>query len=246
MSFFMMRTLLLIILLIFTLPASAYWSKIVETSNTTFYIDQATIHKEGQLTTVQELQDFIQNSQAVVLSLQSQKEYDCKAGTFRIIDATPFSGNMSSGTVLAMSRDDKEKFLKIGQWQTIEKNAPLQIILNAVCHEWIKIVDGESSTFYLDKATITTNNQFVSVWELIDLDQKDEKFGFLSMRWLKEYDCQKQRFREHKFFAHSGPMASGTILSGEQKISDWEPLNDSKKNILSILCNQMVTAKNPF
>lgn len=242
----MMRILLLISLLMMAVPVSAYWSRIVETSNTTFYIDQATIHKEGHLTTVNELQDFLQNSQATVLSLQSHKEYDCKAGTFRILDATPFSGNMTSGTALTMTRDDKEKFLKIGQWQTIEKNAPLQIILSTVCHEWIKIVDSENSSFYIDKATIQRNNQFVSLWELIDLDHKDEKFGFLSMRWLKEYDCQKQRFREHKFFAHSGPMASGTILSGEQKISNWEALNDSKKNILTILCNQTMSAKNQF
>ena len=232
-----MRNLLFILFVITSTPVLASWAKLVKTDNTTFYIDQATIHKNGQFVKVAELLDFNPKaSEAMALSLKLQTEYDCKAEKYRILEATPFSGNLLSGNMLTLSKEETGDVLQMKQWLLIDPDAPLHIILNAVCHDWERVVNTDNGTFYIDKTSIKKNDQFVSVWELVDLKERDEKFGFYSMRWLKEYDCKGEKFREHQFFVHSEPMAQGNVVSGEQSTSEWEQLNEQKKVILPMLC----------
>ncbi len=83
-------------------PAWAEWVMVDKNDEATFYIDPATIRKDGNLRRVWELQNLKQHDNGVI-SWRALKEYDCKEERSRTLTASIHSEPMAGGKVLHMN-----------------------------------------------------------------------------------------------------------------------------------------------
>jgi hypothetical protein len=95
----------------------------------------------------------------------------------------------------------------------------LAISLPAVA-EWVEVAETDKVHVYLDPATIRKDGNLRKAWELQNLKQRD-KSGYLSRRFLWEFDCKEERRRSLSFSIHSEPMAGGNVLGSESETDPW-------------------------
>ena len=58
------------------------------------------------------------------------------------------------------------------------------------------------------------------VWAMQDLKKK-QRNGEMSRRLLREYDCEKERFKLLSVSTHSGPMATKQTLVSTDEAGEW-------------------------
>ena len=87
-------------LLMATGTASAEWVQIGETDSSNFYIDPATIRKDGNLRKVWEITDLKQRSKDGAMSVRVRTEYDCKNERFWTMSLSDHSEPMAGGETL--------------------------------------------------------------------------------------------------------------------------------------------------
>lgn len=121
-----MRGILCFFLVLVAVPAWAEWVKVSENKDATFYIDPATIRKDGNLRRVREMQDLKTRDNDGEMSLQSLEEYDCKAKRNRTLAFATFSDPKGRGKML-YSTNSSDK------WNSIPPSTPALVILNRVC-----------------------------------------------------------------------------------------------------------------
>ena len=89
---------------------------------------------------------------------------------------------------------------------------------------WVLVAQIDTGDHYIDPETIRKDGNFVRVWEIRNLKQRD-KDGELSRRTRWEYDCKQERSRLLSISSHSGPMAGGkTLTSVTEGMWGWADL----------------------
>ena len=99
---------------------------------------------------------------------------------------------------------------------------------------WTKMMDAtegsDQGTFfsvYTDVDTMHNSDDLIKVWELYDYrtvqSEKDIK-PYLSLMVRTEYDCSKERSREHYIAVFSKNMGKGDRRGDEEHIRSWELL----------------------
>ena len=95
------KALLLSLLLLVTGSAWADWVALGAVDDETFYIDPATIRKDGNLRKVWEIVDHKQRQRNGEFSIRSRKEYDCSGERVRTLTLSTHSGPMATGETIA-------------------------------------------------------------------------------------------------------------------------------------------------
>jgi hypothetical protein len=84
----MRNAILMLLLVVVAAPACAEWVKAGEAGIATYYIDPATIRKNGNFSRVSQVHDFEDRQKGGEMSRQGLMEYDCKEGRYRILEFT--------------------------------------------------------------------------------------------------------------------------------------------------------------
>jgi len=77
--------------------------------------------------------------------------------------------------------------------------------------EWTLFMEMEDGTWYVDKATRTSDSQ-PGIWTLFDHKTPVGAFGVRSVKTLVETDCQEGWLREKSLLVFNDQMAKGSIL----------------------------------
>jgi hypothetical protein len=133
-----MRVVLTLLLLIATAPARADWVKVgksektvlyVMSEETVYYIDPATITKEGNLGRVWEIHDMTEKGPRGERSILAQVEYDCAEKQMRTLHASGHSQRMAKGEIIALGKPAED-------WTILQPGKSTENfykILNIVC-----------------------------------------------------------------------------------------------------------------
>ena len=120
------KTLLLIAIFL-TGSAWADWARISGNAELTYYIDPATIRKDGNLRKVWSLLDRKEpDEKSAELSTRTRQEYDCKEERYRFLNMTEHSGQMATGNTLKSINTPSE-------WWDVPPKSMVEIVLKAVC-----------------------------------------------------------------------------------------------------------------
>ena len=122
----MKRTIVAVLLLMAFAPAQAEWVRVSQIRDSVYYIDQATIRKNGHLRRVWVLQDLRKRHQDGELSRRLLMEYDCKGERMRNLSISEHLAPMASGQ--AMSTDSTPE-----PWVSIPRNTPAEVIFKIIC-----------------------------------------------------------------------------------------------------------------
>ena len=121
-----MRLVLCLLLTLAAAPAWAEWVKVSETDNSVFYIDPATIRKDGNLRRVWQVTDLKQRENEGGMSSRVLYEHDCKEERSRILSLSTHSDPMAGGKTLA-------SYDATGKWTHMPPGTPVQTIMRIVC-----------------------------------------------------------------------------------------------------------------
>ena len=121
-----MRVVLLGLLTLAATAANAEWVKVGGRGSDAYYIDPATVQKEGNTRKAQTLTDLKARGRHGELSRRSLDEYDCNARRRRVLSLTEHSAQMGDGNVLV--RDQVG-----GKWYHVQPGTAGEIKMNAVC-----------------------------------------------------------------------------------------------------------------
>ncbi len=121
-----MRVILTLPLLLAAAPASAEWVKSGESKDVVYYIDPATIRKEGNVRRFWAIQDMRATNPGGVMSIRALEEYDCAQARFRYLSVSAHSGPMAGGEMLLADNLADE-------WSYIPPGANSSAIKKIVC-----------------------------------------------------------------------------------------------------------------
>ena len=122
-----MKKLLLALAIFFSCPIWAEWvmySK--DEEDGTFYLDPATIRKDGNMRRVWLLRNFNQRNKDGAMSNRNRMEIDCKQERFRFLALSTHSEPMAGGTVLTQEGEAND-------WTAIPPNTTGERIFNLIC-----------------------------------------------------------------------------------------------------------------
>lgn len=122
-----MKTLLITLVLLATGPVWAEWVRVDQNDEAVFYIDPATIRKEGNFRKLWELQDLKQRHKNGELSRRARVEYDCNQERKRIIFMSTHRDFMLGGVTL-FSHEFADT-----NWGSVPPNTADENILKIVC-----------------------------------------------------------------------------------------------------------------
>jgi len=120
-----MRLVLCLLLALAAAPAWAEWVKVSETDDSVFYIDPATIRKDGNLRRVWTINDLKQRQKDGEMSRRFLNEYDCKEERSRILSISEHSDPMAGGKTLV----SESKPI----WSHVPPGTPSQTMMRIVC-----------------------------------------------------------------------------------------------------------------
>ena len=106
--------------------AWAEWVKVANTDLIDYYIDPASIRKDGNLRIVWELQNLKQRHKDGELSRRGRNEYDCKQERIKTLSFSFHSEAMGSGTTLLSDSNE-------GEWDHIPPGSVSERVLKIVC-----------------------------------------------------------------------------------------------------------------
>ena len=118
---------LLLLSLFFTGSAWAEWIRVSQTNTETFYIDPATIRKEGNLRTVWSISDLKQRKPDGSMSSRTRMKFDCKNERVSLMSLSKHSEAMAAGNVLIRHQYDSD------DWSDVPPEAAADDILKIVC-----------------------------------------------------------------------------------------------------------------
>jgi hypothetical protein len=120
------KSLALVLVLGGATGAWAEWVRVVETDHVDFYIDTASINKEGHLRRVWEMQNLKQRDKDGELSRHAMTEYDCKLRQTRILSLFTHVDPMANGKILLHVNGPLP-------WKDIASNTIDEAYLRLVC-----------------------------------------------------------------------------------------------------------------
>lgn len=121
-----MRIILCFLLALVAAPAWAEWVQVVANDRTIFYIDPASIRKDGNLRKVWGIADLKQRDKDGTMSRRSRSEYDCKEERRRTLALSTHSEPMAGGLTLM-------SFEQASEWSAIPPDTVAETILKRVC-----------------------------------------------------------------------------------------------------------------
>lgn len=107
--------------------AIAEWVQYLETEQIVYYIDAATIRRDGNFRKVWLVQDLKQRTKYGAMSRRFLEEFDCKKERFRLLSISVHSGPMASGETLGPTLSDQ------WQWEYIAPSTVTAETLKLVC-----------------------------------------------------------------------------------------------------------------
>ena len=121
-----MRIVLTALLMLTTTPAWAEWVRLNDTPNAAFYLDPATVRKDGNRRRVWELTDLKARDLKGELSSRILIEYDCKEGRSRMLSLSAHAGPMATGKTLFSTS-------AVGEWDYAPPDTTADTSLRFVC-----------------------------------------------------------------------------------------------------------------
>jgi hypothetical protein len=121
------KTLLLSLLLLATGSACAEWEKVSTTAGSTFYVDRATLRKDGNLSRMWSIQDLNQRHKNGEMSRRSRFEYDCKGERYRTLSMSTHSEPGTGGKTLISLGEDPQG------WSDIPPGSVSEVELKIAC-----------------------------------------------------------------------------------------------------------------
>ena len=122
-----MKTLVLAIALLFAGSVWAEWSSIGENDVDSLYVDLQSMHSQGNIRKVLELQDLKQRGKNGEMSVLTKSEYDCEKATYRVMAVTTFAGPMAAGKKIS------SKNINSKVWISVESAADDETVFDTVC-----------------------------------------------------------------------------------------------------------------
>jgi hypothetical protein len=103
--------------------------------------------------------------------------------------------------------------------------------------EWVTAGETDTSTYYIDPATIRKDGDLRRVWQVTDLKKRGPT-GNMSSRFLSEFDCKGERYRFLNFSTHSNPKATGKTLETSDAADNWKavPPDTVAWDVLKAVC----------
>jgi hypothetical protein len=95
-----MRIILVVMLAVAATSARAQWVKVAEDGDTAYYVDPATLRRDGGLRQVWEIQDFAARRPGGARSRYALFEFDCSAERWRVLSITDHAEPMAAGNVV--------------------------------------------------------------------------------------------------------------------------------------------------
>lgn len=92
-----------------------------------------------------------------------------------------------------------------------------------------KYQTGDVETMYFDPATINREGTRATLWQLTDLKWNDTT-RFLSLKTLKEFDCEQARVRVLQVIEFSRQMGTGRSTPGYIENGNWQPVEERSVN----------------
>ena len=120
------KLLLASLLIFFTSSVWADWIQISNNDDVIFFMDNASIRKDGNFRKVWELQNLKKKHETGALSFRGRYEYDCKQERNRNLSISSHSYRFAGGTVL-VTLDN------VGAWEEIPPDSPASKYLKIVC-----------------------------------------------------------------------------------------------------------------
>lgn len=118
---------LLALLMLIASPAWAGWVELGRAENgNVFYIDPATIRKDGNRRKVWTITDLNTASSSGALSRKHRIEFDCKEERSRFLSISAHSKLMGAGDVLLIDNG-------VGEWQEVAPATVNEAFLKRVC-----------------------------------------------------------------------------------------------------------------
>ena len=113
----------------------------------------------------------------------------------------------------------------------------LVMLAGSAYGEWVVFQKSEKITQFYDPATIRKDGHMRQVWQLQNLGRSQQN-GAVSLRMLREYDCDKELWRYLSMSAHAEPMAGGTVLETAGEDNNWNGIRpDSVAELmLNLVC----------
>ena len=113
----------------------------------------------------------------------------------------------------------------------------LMMLAGSAWAEWVVYQKSEKVTQYYEPATILKDGNMRQVWQLQNLSRSLQN-GATSFRMLREYDCNKARWRSLAIYTHTDPMAGGTVLETAGEDSNWNGIRPDSvaELLLNIVC----------
>ena len=121
-----MRIILCFLLSLAAAPAWAEWVEVAATDASTFYINSASIRKNGNFRKVWVIQDLKQRDENGVRSRRVLDEIDCKEERRRFLAISSHSEPMAGGETLS-SKDG------VSEWNAIPPDSTAETMLQRVC-----------------------------------------------------------------------------------------------------------------
>jgi len=122
-----MKKRVLVIALLFASSVWAEWSNIGENDVDTVYVDLQSMHSQGNIRKVLELQDLKQRGKNGEMSVLIKSEYDCEKGTYRVMAVTTYAGPMAAGKKIF------SKTINSKVWISVESAADDETVFDTVC-----------------------------------------------------------------------------------------------------------------
>ena len=116
----------LVMLTLLASSAWADWAKMGETDEGSFYIDTASMLREGHLRRVWELTDLKQRDEGGEMSRRTRVQYDCKRGRTQVLSISTHWEPMAAGaTLLSVARE--------GLWKEVPPETAYAAAFKLLC-----------------------------------------------------------------------------------------------------------------
>lgn len=115
------------LLLLAAAPAFAEWVLVYDTEEASFYIDPATMGKEGRRLKVTGLQDLRVRDIDGAASRRAQAEYDCAQARYRLVSLLVYSDAMGRGKILWSMDANPDG------WTSIPPGTGIEVFLAMAC-----------------------------------------------------------------------------------------------------------------
>ena len=115
----------------------------------------------------------------------------------------------------------------------------LMMLAGSAWAEWVVYQKSEKVTQYYEPDTILKDGNMRQVWQLQNLARSLQN-GATSFRMLREYDCNKARWRSLAIYTHTEPMAGGAVLETAGEDSNWNGIRPDTiaEVLLDLVCVQ--------